>query len=562
MNINIVKQNADYLTIKSDSTIKDALEVIENGQERICFVVDNKLVLKQVVSDGDIRRAFLKDLTINDKIDSIHDRSPVIVREGCDVNQASDKMSEKITILPILNSKNQIKGIIRKRDIMPFIDIRSREILIVGMGYVGLTLALVLADNNFSVIGYDNNKKLINDLLNKKTLMHEKGIDNFINTQIGHNLSLVNSLEGVNADIHIISVGTPINKDNYDPIMTHLNSAVESVAKILKKSDLVILRSTVPVGCTREIVLPLLEKKSGLEASKDFFLAFCPERTIEGRALEELRKLPQIVSGLCKRSTELASRLFSENTHTVVDVGSLEAAEMAKLIDNTYRDTIFSYSNQMALISEKVGVNLPELIDRVNLGYERNKVPKPSPGVGGPCLSKDPYILNNTFIKHGLKAEVSMAAREVNENSIINMFNRTQKLFETLNKNIIDSKIFLLGFAFKGHPETNDLRDSTTVDFLNQLINNGAKNIFGFDPVVPANELEFLNINTCSIEEGFNNADAVFIMNNHRSFSELKINQLADAMNSPAILFDCWHTFQANEINSLPNIIYSGIGIG
>ena len=142
------------------------------------------------------------------------------------------------------------------------------------------------------------------------------------------------------------------------------------------------------------------------------------------------------------------------------------------------------------------------------------------------------------------------------------MFNRTQKLFETLNKNIIDSKIFLLGFAFKGHPETNDLRDSTTIDFLNQLINNGAKNIFGFDPVIPANELEFLNINTCSIEEGFNNADAVFIMNNHRSFSELKINQLADAMNSPAILFDCWHTFQANEINSLPNIIYSGIGIG
>ena len=429
------------------------------------------------------------------------------------------------------------------------------------MGFVGLTLALVLADNNFEVIGFDNNERLITDL-NKKTIMHEKGIERYIETNIGNTLLPVSSLDNVKADIHIISVGTPIDKNTLIPNIEHLKVASESIAKILKPMDLVILRSTVPVGSSRDIVLPILERGSGLIGSKDFFLAFCPERTIEGKALEELKSLPQIVGGLCKASTELASRLFNENTHTIVDVESLESAEMAKLMDNTFRDTIFAYSNQMALLAEKLDINLPDLIDRVNLGYDRNTIPKPSPGVGGPCLSKDPHILNSVYKKFNLSADLSLAARKINLDSIENIFSRSEKLFSSISKNIKNSKIFIMGFAFKGNPETNDLRDSTTIDFLNLLSSKNIKDIYGFDPVISNRELRSLNIKTCSIEEGFKGADAVFIMNNHKSFSMLPIFDLINTMNQPAILFDSWYVFKEDDISSKTNIIYSGVGIG
>ena len=123
---------------------------------------------------------------------------------------------------------------------------------------------------------------------------------------------------------------------------------------------------------------------------------------------------------------------------------------MCKLLDNTYRDTIFAYSNQMATLSEKIGLNLPSLVEKVNIGYKRNKIPKPSPGVGGPCLSKDPYILNYNFQKSGIKAEVSLSAPKINENMIKNMFSKIEKYLKNTKKNKKNTKIFILGMAFKG----------------------------------------------------------------------------------------------------------------
>ena len=140
-------------------------------------------------------------------------------------------------------------------------------------------------------------------------------------------------------------------------------------------------------------------------------------------------------------------------------MNDLESSEMCKLLDNTYRDTIFAYSNQMALLSEKIGLNLSQLIDKVNIGYERNKIPKPSPGVGGPCLTKDPYILNYNFKKAGLRADVSMSARKINELMVYSIVKKVKRFLKNTNKNIKTSKIFILGLSFKGNPETSDTRD-------------------------------------------------------------------------------------------------------
>ena len=358
-----IKNDVKRFCLNEKASIIEAMKVINNAEERTCFLVDSQMRLVRIVTDGDIRRALLKGHKLEDPVRDIHERKPFVIKEGQNLIEARKYLSKRIAVVPIINNKNQVKGLLRLHDVEPFLNIKSREVLILGMGYVGLTLAVILADEGFAVYGFDIKKSLIEVLKQKKAPFYERGIDNYLNKHVSNNLSFVSSLKNFNADILIITVETPVDKKTQEIKTNSIRKATQSIGRILKKNDLVILRSTVPVGLTRKIVLPILERESGLKAGNDFYLAYCPERTVEGRALEELRKNPQIIGGYDSRSTELASRLFNEYTHTIIDVVSLEAAEICKLLDNTYRDTIFAYSNQMTLLCEKSGLNLHELIE-------------------------------------------------------------------------------------------------------------------------------------------------------------------------------------------------------
>ena len=554
--------SAKHLFVHDDASILDALGVIEKGNEQIAFVVDGNDRLVRVVTDGDIRRALLSGKALNSPIRDIHDRIPVVVRQGTDFAEAQAQLGSRIRVAPVIDSAGRVVGSVRARDIPRFVDIKSRQVLVVGLGYVGLTLALVLADRNFTVTGYDINPKTVESLKNKSAPFFEKGLQNFLDLYIDNGLRVVSSLSGISADIYIISVGTPIDKATGKPDTSQLRRSAESVGAVLKRNDLVVLRSTVPLGTTREVVLPILEAKSGLKGGTDFFLAFCPERTAEGRALEELVKLPQIVGGLDSRSVELASRLFFENTHTVVDVGSLEAAEMCKLMDNTFRDTVFAYANQMAMLAERAGLNLSDLIDKVNLGYQRNAIPKPSPGVGGPCLSKDPYILASVFERYGLDCPVIMAARDVNKMAPAQIYERTRDLLAGVDKPIEKAKVFMIGFAFKGQPQTSDIRDSTSLWILDEFKARGVTNIWGHDPVVDAEEIRELGVRPCSVEDGFLDADAVLILNNHRSYAHFRLFDLAKTMRRPGVFYDTWQIFSPSDVRRVPGLLYASVGVG
>ena len=557
-----VKKDIEKFCITQNATIIDAMKVINDADERACFMVDEDLKLLRVFTDGDIRRALLNGAHLDDPIRDIHDRKPFIIKEGQSIDEARQYLSKRITVVPIVNASNQVTGIVRVHEVEPFLNIKSRDVLILGMGYVGLTLAIILADEGFMVYGYDTNSQLIDDLKNKKMPFYERGMDKYLKKLVANNLKLVDSLEKRTAEIYIITVGTPIDKVTMKPKDFYIKEAAKSIGQVLKKNDLVIRRSTVPVGLTRNTVLPILEETSGMRAGEDFYLAYCPERTAEGKALEELRKNPQIIGGFDARSTELASRMFNENTHTVIDVGSLEAAELCKLIDNTYRDTIFAYSNLMATLCEKLGLNLTELIDKVNMQYHRNLVPKPSPGVGGACLSKDPYILIKNFEEYGINANFIKEARGINEAAPKNIYARSQQHLAQVGKSLTEAKVFIVGFAFKGEPETSDLRESTTLWFLDELKWNGVKNIYGYDPRIPAETLKTLEITPVGIEEGFRDADAVFFMNNHKSYVNLEIFDLIEMMNKPALFFDGWQNFPPMDVRCIQNIIYSGVGVG
>lgn len=557
-----IRNDIKAYLISEKASILEAMKVIDKGEERTGFLVDSKRKLIKVITDGDIRRAILKGAEIHDAVRDIHDQGPHVFHERQSLDEARKYLSKKVTVVPVVDDRMIVKGLIRFHDVQPFINIRSREVLVLGLGYVGLTFALNLAENGFSVMGYDTDRSLIENLKNKIAPFHEQGLDTYMKKHIGAGLRLTFDIRNIKADIFVITVGTPIDKQTREPNLTYVGDAVRSVAKIIKGNDLVIMRSTLPLGATRQQVLPLLEKDSGLRTGADFYLAFCPERTAEGKALEELNKNPQIIGAYDPLSAELANRLFGENTHTVVNVGSLEAAEMCKLIDNTYRDALFGYSNQMALLCEKAGLNLSHLIDKVNLGYERNLIPKPSPGVGGACLSKDPYILMHNFSQFGLEASVSKAARQINEMAPKSIFERSRSMLLGVDKNLELAKVFIVGFSFKGEPETSDLRESTTLWFLEEMRRNNVRDIWGYDPVVGLDEIERLGVTPCSIEEGFKEVDAVFFMNNHRSYVNLKIFSLIETMNQPALFFDSWQVFQDAGICDLDGIIYTGVGVG
>jgi len=513
----------------------------------------------KVVTDGDIRRALIKGFSLSDKIENVHDRVSKFFFNTDPKSKILNSINSRFSLIPILNSKHELIDIIfdKKEKI---ISIKNKKISIIGLGYVGLTLSLVLAENDLDVIGYDNNDDIITKIKNKKSPFFERYINEYLSKNVNKNFRVTSDIDKFIADIYIICVGTPVDTKTKKPKTNTLLKSISNIAFKIKKGDLVILRSTVPTGFTRNKVIPVLQKYSKLKAGKDFKISFCPERTIEGKALEELSELPQIIGGYDKESSDISINFFNTYSKTVIDVGSLEAAELCKLIDNSYRDVKFAYANQIALLCEKLNLNAHDIISKVNLGYDRNDIAFPSPGVGGPCLSKDPYILHNNFVNNKISKSIILNARKLNEDVPLQIYKRIFSLYERKKKNIKSLKIFIIGFAFKGEPETSDIRDSTTINFLDILISNKHKMIFGYDPIVKKENLKKLNIKVCDLNSGFKNADIVMFMNNHKMYSKLNITKLAKSMNDNSILYDGWNIYKSEIFNSIKNIKFIGVG--
>lgn len=355
--------------------------------------------------------------------------------------------------------------------------------------------------------------------------------------------------------VYIIAVSTPLQDGN--PNLSFLKKAIETISNHLRSGDLVILRSTVPVGTCRGLVKETIEACNSLLVGPDIGLVFAPERTIEGRALEELRTLPQIIGGFDHWSVESASRIFSRLTSTVVHMKSLEEAELVKLINNSSRDLSFAFANEIAVICEKYNQNAFRVIEAANLGYPRNHVALPSPGVGGSCLKKDPYFLAALCPSH--LPEIASVGRQINEMMPKRVRQRILDALREMGKTLSQVRIFILGFAFKGDPENTDLRDSPTLQVVESLLGR-VDRITGFDPIISRETVETLGVDWRFVEEGFSQADAILFMNNHRDLSKLDVYRLVKTMNLPGVFFDGWHLFNAEEIEKIQGVRYMGLG--
>lgn len=315
-------------------------------------------------------------------------------------------------------------------------------------------------------------------------------------------------------DAFIITVGTPLYPETEKPNFEAISTAIKSLSPVYDGSQLVIIRSTVSVGTTRKIVLPLLSKISG-KAEENLFVSMCPERTVEGKALEELLTLPQIISGNNATAISMARQVFEKISPNVIEAENLEEAELAKLYCNTWRDISFSVGNAFCLAAQKFGVDGVSVISLANTGYTRAGIARPG-FVAGPCLEKDAYILTDNMPDCASK-NLILTARKISESL-------EDFVVEWVKRQVdIEKPVILSGMAFKGRPETSDLRGSSSVNIAKKLFKAGYT-LRLHDFVTPVEDLKVLNCGEVfeDLPTACKGAAALLILNNHRSYEDFQ----------------------------------------
>ena len=432
--------------------------------------------------------------------------------------------------------------------------IRDREVCILGLCYVGLTLAVTMADIGFKVVGVEVLDDVVESLSKGVPHFFEPGLESRLKRVIKYGNFLIKKKipDKWNGSVYIITVGTPLD-ENKRVRLDMVKNVSSEVASHIKEDDLVIMRSTLRLGTTRNIVLPILKRKCN-----KFDLAFCPERTLEGKALIELRQLPQIVGGMSGQVSVRVSQLFQLITPTVVRVSDVETAEMIKLIDNTQRDVSFAYSNEVARACDAIGVSAIEVIRSGSLGYPRTNLPTPGP-VGGPCLEKDSYILSEVLSEFGIKLEISEAARKINERQPSESISFLRNIVEDPLSNMV---ITLMGIAFKGQPETDDLRGTMAKPIFSELKKLFRNSTFRcYDAVVSKTDIINFGLEpVADVADAFTNSDIVIILNNHKVFYDMDIESLSATMKSNAIIYDFWNCFRSVELHLSNNTKYVALG--
>lgn len=562
------------ICVSPDDAIREVLRRMSDNDPAktnlpagIVLVVDKNNTVLGIVTNGDLRRGLGNNMSLEDKAGRVMNKTPFLIEGPISdremLARVMDKIkqeswhADKLNKIIVVDDNKKLLDVVSLYEIWHRSDTRFKHIGIVGLGYVGLTLGLTLADLGFKVKGMDANPMVESSLKKGKALFYEDGLETFLHDNYGKNFSVVRDFsEENNCDIYFITVGTPLDAGN-NPDLTFLKNAAKHVGGVLRRGNVVILRSTVPMGSTRTVVIPILEKESGLAAGEGFLVAFAPERTIEGKALEELRHLPQVIGGFNRASADAAQNILGVMTHSIITVDSLEEAEMVKLVNNTYRDVTFAFANEVSLIAKRWGVDTKRVIDAANYGYDRSRVPMPSPGVGGYCLEKDPYIFINSANQKGYEPLLFSQARAVSERMVQSVAEETIAFLRSEKKEIKNPKILILGFAFKGCPVTSDVRGSMTDKVISALGEKKFTNIHGFDPAVRKEDIMHAGAQYVrDIRKGFENADLVLVMNNNSEFESLAMRELLAKVKKPLFLFDTWGIFSEEEVKKVKGVRY------
>ena len=418
--------------------------------------------------------------------------------------------------------------------------VKKKEIIIaiLGLGRVGLPLATVFATKGLKVKGIEVNKDIRESIKNSKCPFHDPPLQENLEKAIkSSNLEVKENLNSSDDDIDIIivTVGTPVTADN-SVDYSQLFSALNEICKVNLDGKMVIFRSTMPPKTTTDIIIPLIEDKTGLKAGKDFSIGVCPERILEGQAIKEIFELPEIIGGVDEASNEIATELFRTiNPEKEFSYTSPSGAELAKLFTNIYRYISFALSNEFAIWAEIYGLDATKLINIANYKYERSNVPIPG-FVGGPCLSKDGIFLDNntTF------SSIVSVGWKLNESIPQHIVRNIKKV----SGNLFNKKIAVLGLSFKAG--SDDLRSSPSVKLVELLKGLGAS-VQIHDPHIKT---------TLSLSDSLSSSDIIIIATNHKEFKDIKseINQ-----SGAKIIYDVWSIYDDADF---PKMNYYRFGRG
>ena len=406
------------------------------------------------------------------------------------------------------------------------------NLAVIGLGYVGLPLAIEAANNKLKVAGYDINESVVDSL--NKSISHVEDIsDKVLQDALSKDL-LITSDSNVLGDSEYIVISVPTPLTDYQPDLSYVEAATKSIAENLKKGQIIILESTTYPGTTLEIVKPILEKNSSLVAGEDFLLGYSPERIDPGNKEWTFKNTPKIVSGINEKSLKKISEFYNSIIDEVVEVSGTREAEMVKLIENTYRQVNIAMVNELAILSNMLDIDIWEVVDAAKTKPFGFQSFRPGPGVGGHCIPIDPKYLSFKTRQIGQPVRFVELAQEINNsmpNYVISRISELMNKKEILLKN---SKILILGVAYK--KDIGDTRESPAIDIIESLLEKSAEVSF-YDPYV-----DELIVNKESILkeqdlEGISNYDMVIIHTPHTSFNNI------DFENIKSLIFDTTGSF-------------------
>lgn len=401
---------------------------------------------------------------------------------------------------------------------------------IIGLGYVGLPLAQAFSES-LKVIGFDTDARRINKLRDRQ-LRYSTGTDNLAFTTDPGQIA--------EADFNIICVPTPVTRSK-EPDLSYVKSAAEIVGQNMRPGCVVVLESTVYPGVTEEIVKPALEDKSGLVCGKDFKIAYSPERINPGDEEHALNKVTKVVAGMDKETTGLVAALYRKAVPQVFIARDIKTAEAAKVIENIQRDLNIALVNELAIIFEKMGLNITEVLDAAATKWNFHRY---SPGlVGGQCIPVDPYYLVYKARELDYHPQVILAGRAINDFMPKHIAEMTIKALNNMGKVIKGSRVLLMGLTYKEN--VPDTRESPAKGIIKELKEFGVE-VYSYDPVLEENGDEF-DVNLIESWQGIRGIDAVIITVAHDQFKDIKLSQLKKIMNSAPVLIDVRQTFDCGE---------------
>ena len=435
------------------------------------------------------------------------------------------------------------------------------RVAVIGFGYIGSVIGATLASRGCSVVGIERNPEIVETVTAGRSPFAEEGLQQRIAQGIttGTLTATTDVSEIAGCDVYIITVGTPLS-ETFEADVSHLREACRAIGPYVADGALVIVKSTVPPHVTRDIV-------GAAFADKDVDVAFCPERLAEGRAIAEFESIPIIVGGLTERSGRVAKEFWESVLDVeVICVSDSLVAEMVKLADNLWIDLNIALAGELAKLCDALGIDVLEVTGAANTlpkGSHHVNILAPSVGVGGYCLTKDPWFVHHLGEVHGIELRTPMVSREVNDSMPLYSADMVDTLLTEAHPGIerAELKVAVLGVAFKN--DTGDCRFTPTAAFIDRFVERGYC-VEVCDPLVSdADAMTWFGLRlNPSIQDTMRDAHCIAILAGHSIFTELTAHEIAACASGGALVFDGRRFYTRAQIDELRSagLEYKGVG--